>query len=150
MVGYSFIWQLEPGFTCTSHLCKRSTLHVHIHVHPSTCSIYGVCKGLVHEGVRTKVLPRRGKGGGVPPFHHHQKKKEKKKKEEKRRKKKKKPPDTTSEHLEFKIFLGGHAPRPPYIGGLCPHPPPPPPSSDSLRRTLVRTISLRLPQGLFQ
>ena len=33
------------------------------------------------------------------------------------------PPDTISEHLEFKIFLGGHAPRPPYIGGLCPPPP---------------------------
>ena len=57
-----------------------------------------------------------------------------KKKKRKKKKKKKKPPDTISEHLEFKIFLGGHAPRPPYIGGLCPHPPPPPPSSDSLWR----------------
>ena len=65
-----------------------------------------------------KVLPRRGKGGGAPPSHHHQKKKKKKKK-----KKGKKPPDTISEHLEFKIFLGGHTP--------------PPPSSDFLRRTLT-------------
>ena len=60
----------------------------------------------------------------------------------------KKPPDTISEHLEFKIFLGGHAPRPPYIGGLRPHTPPPPPpppppphSSDSLWRTLSTCIA---------
>ena len=101
--------------------------------------------GMVWYGT-SKVLPRRGKGGGAPPSHHHQKKQQQKtqtKKKKKKKKKKKggkkegkKPPDTISEHLEFKIFLGGHALRPPYIGGLCLHPPPPPPSSDFLRRTL--------------
>ena len=27
-----------------------------------------------------------------------------------------KPPETVSEDINFKIFLGGHAPRPPYFG----------------------------------
>jgi len=29
------------------------------------------------------------------------------------------PPNSISEHLIFKIFLGGHAPRPPRISMLC-------------------------------